>query len=45
MFLGYLKKDADRKERTMYAIKQLNKFEVRQKKVMENIKLEKKILM
>ena len=26
VFLGYLKKDAEKKDRMMYAIKQLNKF-------------------
>ena len=44
VFLGCLKKDFMKSEKPMYAIKQLNKLEVRQKKVLENIKLEKRIL-
>ena len=39
VFLGCLKKDFMKSEKPMYAIKQLNKLEVRQKKVLENIKL------
>lgn len=44
VFLGCLKKDANQPDPAMYAIKQLNKIEVRSKRVIENIKLEKRIL-